>query len=1670
MAQFIVTTLTDEFDGEENVANPAGAGLSLREAVTLANLSSGADEIVFADGLEGVIRLTLGQMNVSDDVTINGGNVITISGDADDDDTTDARGVTDVDASAGRLDDNTRIFTSISDLTLEGLTITGGRTEGNSLFSGFSNQGGAIHVDGAGNTLTIRSSTIAGNSTNGLNSEGGAIYADGDLIISDSTISGNVTQGERSFGGAIYAQSAVTITNTTIAYNETQGDRGYGGALFADGGYVAIYNSTIVGNRALGEIANNASFNVGSAIYSDDDITIHNSIILDNSSPANGGPQVQEKDDSGQGDGAVDFQGVNLLGPDTPDSNDNAIYATSSEVFTGGLRDNGGPVQTIALSGDLSNPALDAATGLATPSDARGVDAVNVPGAGAETGIVRDIGAHEFGNERPSLVVSTLADGYDDSDGQTTLREAIAYANANPSVEPITFLAGLEGTIQLTGGQFTISEEISIEGDVDGDGIGDIAIDAGGASRHFFIDGETGGDLRLYGLTLTNGYSADSGGSILNSGDLSAVNTTFSGNTADYGGAVSNGPSGAFSEAAFVNATFSGNTAIYGGAIDNNGFIRVVNGTFVGNSATDSGGAISNNSDDTAEIYSSTFTGNDASVYGGAIYNSVNGDLFLANSIVLGNSAPKGADAYGPLDLDGANIVGDALMDDGDLISQIDRSDVFASAAGDVGELADNGGPVQTVKINANGPAADAGDGGPPRDSYDVDGDGSETDYIAGANGIARASRNFDLGAYEAVAATRIEVTNVNDSGAGSLRQAIADAGTAPNVFITFADDLAGQTINLQSTLTIQAGAEIAISGDVDGDGEKDVAISGDRTGNGRSSDDVRLFDVAEGGALALEAITLSDGFDRGSDGFLNANAQLARAGQAGVSVIETAGTVVLSSVDITNAYAQGGAGRYVDFDEAFNGSDVAAIGGDAAAILVTGSGDLTVTDSLILGVESQGGNGNIYFPGGSFSGGDGGDGATILVSDFGSADLMRVAFGNNTVFGGDGEDSTIFGAAGGDAAIGLPQTGATLTATKVAGVVGQSNFATGGAGGSGNTADGDDGSSSFLAIMSGTGASAYGNDADNIAGGGEGTAKVILGFGGADTITLGAENDTVFAGDGADEIRLGIGVTSVDGQGGDDLLVVTQAFGTHDVDGGDGSDTLDLSPLTGNALTVDLNETGPQTVVGALSLAITQVENLIGSDGNDMLTGRKDVAGRLEGGVGIDTLTGGDGDDTLLGGRGSGDGADSLFGGGGDDLLKGGFFTDEVFGGDGDDTLEIELDDLADNFDGGDDMDTIVFSTAISGFEVNLATTVQRQITSGGRLEIGSAVNVENLIGSGQDDDFTGDAQRNVLEGRDGDDTLQGGLGDDVLDGGADNDTADFSEATSETLAILLNREGIAQSTLSSGRDVLIGIENLIGSDHNDRLFGDENANRIEGGEGGDTIDGVAGNDSLFGGGGNDGFRARGGQDLFDGGDDTDFVNYAESTGVNAFLNAANGTNGRAAVGDIFTDIENLIGSSTGSDRLFGDAEANRLTGLGGDDTIRGFEGIDQLEGGEGADLLTGDGGADVIITGTGADTIVFNQAPNATERDRITDFESGTDILQIDASVFGGGLVAGQTAVLVANGNPTAATGDATFLYDTDNGTLRFDADGTGAEAAVLFAFLQNVPTIDAGDFEFV
>lgn len=361
------------------------------------------------------------------------------------------------------------------------------------------------------------------------------------------------------------------------------------------------------------------------------------------------------------------------------------------------------------------------------------------------------------------------------------------------------------------------------------------------------------------------------------------------------------------------------------------------------------------------------------------------------------------------------------------------------------------------------------------------------------------------------------------------------------------------------------------------------------------------------------------------------------------------------------------------------------------------------------------------------------------------------------------------------------------------------------------------------------------------------------------------------------------------------------------------------------------------------------------------------------------------------------------------------------------------------------------------------------------GGVTIAEGVVIENATSAGGDDTLTGNAANNtlsagagedILNGGAGDDVLIGGAGDDALDGGEGADTADFSgEAAAVSVNLML---GTATRVDTAEVDSLTGIENVTGTAHSDQLFGSAGVNILRGGESRDWLDGWSGDDILYGGGGDDLFRARAGVEHYDGGEGSDLVSYSASTGVNVFLDGS-GTNARAAHGDVFVSIERIVGSnnaSTSGDFIVGDGADNIFSGLAGDDRLWGRAGSDQLDGGDGADELRGGAGQDVLIGGAGADRFVFDAVATSTaDRDHINDFVSGEDVIQLDASGFG--LLAGGSVILAQGGAPAAGTSDATFLYDTDDGRLMFDANGSAAGGVSHVAYLRGAPTLSADDF---
>src|SRR5262245_57822811 len=148
----------------ENLADD-GPG-SLRQAVLDANAAKGPDLIAFAAGLSGTIALTSGQLDITDDLTLDGpgAEVLAVSG-----------------------NDASRVFQIASGLTvaIDDLTITRGRAD----------NGGGIWNQGGNLTLTrVVMSDNQAIATPGNSASGGGVYnfaGTGTVTVTFSTFTGN---------------------------------------------------------------------------------------------------------------------------------------------------------------------------------------------------------------------------------------------------------------------------------------------------------------------------------------------------------------------------------------------------------------------------------------------------------------------------------------------------------------------------------------------------------------------------------------------------------------------------------------------------------------------------------------------------------------------------------------------------------------------------------------------------------------------------------------------------------------------------------------------------------------------------------------------------------------------------------------------------------------------------------------------------------------------------------------------------------------------------------------------------------------------------------------------------------------------------------------------------------------------------------------------------------------------------------------------------------------------------------------------------------------------------------------------------------------------------------------------------------------------------------------
>jgi Ca2+-binding RTX toxin-like protein len=445
----------------------------------------------------------------------------------------------------------------------------------------------------------------------------------------------------------------------------------------------------------------------------------------------------------------------------------------------------------------------------------------------------------------------------------------------------------------------------------------------------------------------------------------------------------------------------------------------------------------------------------------------------------------------------------------------------------------------------------------------------------------------------------------VAGTGCTSITRNLAECVVdGPTVSInTFdGDDAVTAPVALQVLVTLGLGNDTAVTGSAaDNVSGNDGA---DRISTGAGDD--KLFgnngdDALDGGA-GRDTLTGLAGAD-------------VLVGGAGTDIVNYVGSADLG-ITIDDVADDGAAGEGDDVR-----TDVEEVQGSGGDDTIVGSNLATVTNRLL--------------------GGSGDD--TLL--GLGGRDLLFGQNGNDTLLGGDGLDQ-LDGATGADVMTGGAGDGdavdySTRTQTVRVDLEG----------------DADDGET-INGVPEGD---KVGVDVEEIHGGSG--SDVLRGNAQRNFIDGGANADTIFGGDGADVVFGGAGNDALNGEGGADRLegngdadtLVGGPLG-DDLFGGSGVDrAIYTDKGVDEPVILTLDDLANDGTPGENDRIRSDVENLMGGNGSDTLTGDQ-FANNLHGGfAGADTLNGLAGDDTLDGNVGP----DTLNCGAGVDVGDGGLNID---------------------------------------------------------------------------------------------------------------------------------------------------------------------------------------------------------------------------------------------------------------------------------------------------------------------------------------------------------------------------------------------------------------------------
>jgi hypothetical protein len=263
----------------------------------------------------------------------------------------------------------------------------------------------------------------------------------------------------------------------------------------------------------------------------------------------------------------------------------------------------------------------------------------------------------------------------------TTLRDAVAAADAATSASTIDFTSGLTGTITLgTGGKLPLSGTENVT--INGPGAGALTVSGNNASQIFDITSGDDYTDGISGLTLTDGHSTASPGGAI----------------ADTGGATLDLTSDTISNSVTGDTT----TDTGGGAVYTEGSLTISDSSLSGNTSAEDGGAVYVHHDEASAlsltINDSTVSGNTAASNGGGIfgakYTTITGSHITSNTQTGGGTYVGG----------GIATLGGSLVIDDSTVS----GNTSAGLGGGIGSASKYGVTIENSTVSGN----TAGSGG----------------------------------------------------------------------------------------------------------------------------------------------------------------------------------------------------------------------------------------------------------------------------------------------------------------------------------------------------------------------------------------------------------------------------------------------------------------------------------------------------------------------------------------------------------------------------------------------------------------------------------------------------------------------------------------------------------------------------------------------------------------------------------------------------------------------------------------------------------------------------------------------------------------------------------------------------------------------------------------------